>query len=148
MEKKSLIKQNLFSVTFPCEDRRWACGRWGMVLHTADGGKSWGQQKSGTDYTLISIFFIDTQMSVSMLYSPALRRIRKMGTTDTQDPNGGMTYDDTNCLSQKITPKKYLYEFAVEEREYLLPFAYNMAKAWVDSKTGYALRNAQFMCKF
>ncbi len=60
-QKKSLIKQDLFSVAFPSEEQGWACGRWGTVLHTEDGGQSWVQQKSGTDYTLIDIFFIDAK---------------------------------------------------------------------------------------
>jgi len=84
------------------------------------------------------------KMDVSMLYVPSLRRIRKMGTTDTQDPQGDMTYDDTNFLSQKVTPVKNPYTFSVETREYLLPLAYNTSKAWVDSKNGYALRDLQF----
>jgi len=84
------------------------------------------------------------KMDVSMIYVPSLRRIRKMGVTDTQDPQGDMTYDDTNFLSQKVTPKKFPYKFSVEKREYLLPFANNTSKAWVDSKSGYALRDLQF----
>ncbi len=49
----------LFSVNFPTESDGWACGRWGCILHTADGGKTWTRQKSGTDYTLTSIVFVD-----------------------------------------------------------------------------------------
>ncbi|MDD5007202.1 MAG: YCF48-related protein [Syntrophorhabdaceae bacterium] len=52
---------DLFSVTFPNENNGWACGRWGTVLHTADGGKTWNAQETGTDYTLTSIFFVDTK---------------------------------------------------------------------------------------
>ncbi|MBT8340466.1 MAG: hypothetical protein HKP58_18680 [Desulfatitalea sp.] len=49
----------LFSVSFPTGNDGWACGRWGTVLHTMDGGKKWEVQNSGTDYTLSSIFFIN-----------------------------------------------------------------------------------------
>jgi len=52
---------DLLSVSFPTEREGWACGRWGTVLHTADGGKSWVRQQSGTDYTLSSVFFVDPQ---------------------------------------------------------------------------------------
>jgi photosystem II stability/assembly factor-like uncharacterized protein len=50
---------DLFSVSFPSERNGWACGRWGTIIHTADGGKNWVPQKSGTDYTLSSISFVD-----------------------------------------------------------------------------------------
>jgi len=52
---------DLFSVTFPSPNDGWACGRWGCVLHTADGGKTWKRQQSGTDFTLSSIFFVDSK---------------------------------------------------------------------------------------
>ena len=58
---KSPVKQDLFSVCFPTEDQGWACGRWGTVLHTEDGGQSWVRQASGTDYTLMAIRFTDLQ---------------------------------------------------------------------------------------
>jgi photosystem II stability/assembly factor-like uncharacterized protein len=55
------MQQDLFSVTFPTEQKGWACGRWGTVMHTDDGGQSWTQQDSSTDYTLSSICFVDAQ---------------------------------------------------------------------------------------
>jgi len=81
-----------------------------------------------------------------MVYVPSLRRNRKLNPTDTQDPSGDLTYDDLSHLSQKITPKRYPYKFEIiEEREYLMPVAYNTGKIWLDSKNGYALRDVQFM---
>jgi photosystem II stability/assembly factor-like uncharacterized protein len=53
------LYDDLFSVTFPTENDGWACGRWGTVLHTGDGGRSWTRQASGTDNTLSSIHFVD-----------------------------------------------------------------------------------------
>lgn len=55
------LTEDLFSVTFPTEKDGWACGRWGTVLHTADGGKTWEYQETGTDYTLSSISFVDNR---------------------------------------------------------------------------------------
>jgi hypothetical protein len=86
------------------------------------------------------------KMDQWMIYAPSLRRIRKMNPTDTQDPSGDLAYDDIYHIAQKITPKRYPYKFEIiEEREYLMPIAYNTAKTWVDSKNGYTLREVQFM---
>jgi photosystem II stability/assembly factor-like uncharacterized protein len=54
-------KDDLFSVTFPDETHGWACGRWGTVIHTSDGGKTWSRQQTGTDFTLSSICFPDNK---------------------------------------------------------------------------------------
>jgi photosystem II stability/assembly factor-like uncharacterized protein len=53
------IYDDLFSVTFPTEKDGWACGRWGTIIHTEDGGTTWSPQESGTTYTLSSIHFIN-----------------------------------------------------------------------------------------
>ncbi len=55
------VKNDLFSVTFPTEQDGWACGRWGVVLNTSDGGLNWAQQDTGVDYTLTAVFFTDTK---------------------------------------------------------------------------------------
>jgi len=51
---------DLFDISFANEKDGWSCGRWGTVLRTSDGGRTWTAQESGTDYTLSSIFFVDT----------------------------------------------------------------------------------------
>ncbi|MBT8342453.1 MAG: hypothetical protein HKP58_14475 [Desulfatitalea sp.] len=55
------IPADLFSVDFVSDAKGWACGRWGTIIHTADGGNSWTYQKSLTDYTLSSISFADAR---------------------------------------------------------------------------------------
>jgi len=60
------LDHDLFSVSFPTELDGWACGRWGSVLHTADGGKTWVRQDSTTDYTLSSIYFVDPQNGLAV----------------------------------------------------------------------------------
>lgn len=52
-------RDDLFSICFIDAQNGWACGRWGTILHTADGGKTWKEQDSGTQYTLSGIFFAD-----------------------------------------------------------------------------------------
>lgn len=58
------------------------------------------------------------------MYIPAMRRIRKMTASDTQDSIGGADYcfDDLGGLQQKLTPKLFPYKYElVGEREYLFP---------------------------
>jgi photosystem II stability/assembly factor-like uncharacterized protein len=55
------LPEDMFSVSFPTEQDGWACGRWGVILHTADGGATWAHQESGTDFMLVSIHFVDAQ---------------------------------------------------------------------------------------
>jgi photosystem II stability/assembly factor-like uncharacterized protein len=52
---------DLFSVNFPNDRDGWACGRWGTVIHTTDGGKTWTRQNTGTNSTLMSIMFVDKE---------------------------------------------------------------------------------------
>ena len=53
------LQPDLFSVSFPTDQEGWACGRWGEVLHTGDGGDTWTRQDTGKDCTLSSICFVD-----------------------------------------------------------------------------------------
>ena len=53
------MTDDLFSVNFGSEKHGWAVGRWGSVLHTADGGKTWEKQDTGVNYTLASVSFVD-----------------------------------------------------------------------------------------
>jgi hypothetical protein len=59
LKTESGFYDDLFSVTFPTEKKGWVCGRWGNILHTTDGGKTWIRQNSNIDFTLSSIFFVD-----------------------------------------------------------------------------------------
>ncbi|MBW2369804.1 MAG: hypothetical protein JRH15_18180 [Deltaproteobacteria bacterium] len=52
---------DLFSASFPTPMDGWACGRWGSLWHTSDGGKTWNAQDSGTDRTLACVFFVDAR---------------------------------------------------------------------------------------
>ncbi len=60
-EAQQKIYDDLFSAVFPNEKEGWASGRWGCILHTADGGKTWVRQNTGTDLTLSSVFFVDSK---------------------------------------------------------------------------------------
>ena len=53
------MTDDLFSVSFGSEKHGWTVGRWGSVLHTADGGRTWEKQDSGVNFTLSSVSFVD-----------------------------------------------------------------------------------------
>jgi hypothetical protein len=58
-----------------------------------------------------------------LIYIPSMRRIRKMTSSDTQDPVMGqdLIYDDHEGWMQKLSPTRYPYKFEViGEREYLV----------------------------
>ncbi len=52
---------DLLSVSFGSETHGWACGRWGTILHTSDGGKTWTKQNTGSIDLLTSISFVDAK---------------------------------------------------------------------------------------
>lgn len=60
-EQKWVAHDDLFSASFPTEQDGWACGRFGTILHTSDGGATWSPQKSGTTLTLSGICFPDSK---------------------------------------------------------------------------------------
>ena len=60
-EQGGTTQDDLVSVSFPTETDGWACGRYGTILHTSDGGTTWRPQSSGTKFTLSGICFVDTK---------------------------------------------------------------------------------------
>jgi photosystem II stability/assembly factor-like uncharacterized protein len=56
----------LFSVSFPSANDGWVVGKFGMILHTVDGGQTWREQDSGTQNALSSISFVDDDHGVAV----------------------------------------------------------------------------------
>ncbi|MEP6873178.1 MAG: YCF48-related protein [Burkholderiales bacterium] len=58
----------LTSVSFIDEQRGWAVGHWGVVLHTTDGGETWELQRAETqrDRPLFGVHFFDGQHGVAV----------------------------------------------------------------------------------
>ncbi len=83
----------------------------------------------------------------AMLYVPSMRRIRKMSSSDTQDPVNGQDfiYDDMDGFAQKLTPHRYPYKYELvgEMREYLIPVI--DGTEYIDSADGYSLKNVKMM---
>jgi len=55
------IHDDILSLSFPTQNEGWASGRWGTILYTADGGKTWSRQNSVTEGTLVAIHFTDPE---------------------------------------------------------------------------------------
>jgi len=49
----------LFGIAMPDSQHGWIVGRYGLVLHTEDGGKTWDQQQTGTAKALTGVSFVD-----------------------------------------------------------------------------------------
>lgn len=83
---------------------------------------------------------------LSLMYINSLRRIRRLTSSDTQDPAVGqdMIYDDWQGFYQKLTPKFYPYKYEViDEGEYLVPVSWD-GSTYMSTKEGYILKNLQF----
>ena len=69
----------------------------------------------------LKVYLDPNTPDLNMVYIPSMRRIRRMSTSDTQDPIMGSDaiYDD---LNYKISKIRFPFEYDVlEEREYLVP---------------------------
>jgi photosystem II stability/assembly factor-like uncharacterized protein len=73
--------EDLLSICFVSHDRGWACGRWGKVLMTLDGGQTWASGQTKVDYTLAGIHFADDQIGVAVGDEGTIIRTQDGGAT-------------------------------------------------------------------
>lgn len=81
-----------------------------------------------------------------MVYVNVLRRVRRLSSSDTQDPAVGqdIIYDDAVGFSRKLSPEQWVYEFRVlAEQEFLAPITWD-GSPYIDSKANYQYRMLQF----
>jgi len=101
----------------------------------------------GNAYSRTNFLDRDT-FDYNLIYSAAIRRIRTMSATDTQDTVGGgdAIYEDSEGFSQKLTPKRFPFKFKViAEREYLMPTHSLDGSPYVTSASkGLEQRNLEF----
>jgi photosystem II stability/assembly factor-like uncharacterized protein len=76
-------------VHFVTETQGWACGQFGAILNSTDGGETWAAQQSGTDRNFRELFFIDELTG----YAVAV-----VGTI-TKTTDGGQTWKNTLFVS-------------------------------------------------
>jgi photosystem II stability/assembly factor-like uncharacterized protein len=58
-QETGLEEELLCDASFPDPQHGWAVGIVGTIIHTADGGKSWVRQNSGTKMHLFAVYFPD-----------------------------------------------------------------------------------------
>lgn len=105
---------DLFSVSFPTEAEGWACGRYGTILHTLDGGTTWSPQESGTTFTLSGISFADGKHGWAVGNKGTIVHTSDGGRTWTQQESP-VDYFHMDVIS--INPQK---GFIVSERTHIL----------------------------
>ena len=96
------VTSDLVAVHFASASRGWAVGHDGIVLHTADGGKTWQRQRDGrpdaADVPLLDVWFRDEQNGYA---------VGAFGTL-LQTADGGATWKSVQ--EQAENPKKmHLY---------------------------------------
>lgn len=83
---------------------------------------------------------------LSLIYVNALRRIRRLSATDTQDAVGGqdIIYEDNDGFNQQLSPTRYPYKYElIAEREYLVPAPILEGRGYMERKT-LALKGYEF----
>ena len=105
---------DLFSVSFPTATEGWACGRYGTILHTSDGGATWSPQESHTTFTLSGISFADAEHGWAVGNKGTIVHTSDGGKTWTlQQSPVDYFHMDVICM----TPQK---GFIVSERTHIL----------------------------
>ena len=81
-----------------------------------------------------------------MVYIGALRRIRKLTASDSQDPAVGpdVIYEDGSGFFQKLSPTRYPYKYEmIGEGEYLAPITVD-GSPYMSKKEGHTIKQLQF----
>ncbi len=94
----------------------------------------------------ITTYTDPNRFDLFLAYINTLRRIRKLSSTDTQDPTLGqdLIYDDWFLFNQKISPTRYPYKYEViGEQEYLAPITWD-GSPYLSTKEGCILKKLQF----
>lgn len=99
----------------------------------------------GNAFSILS-YLNPNKPDLSLVYVNALRRIRRLSATDTQDAVGGqdIIFEDNDGFNQQLSPTRYPYKYEViEEREYLVPACVVEGRGYMDRKT-LALKGYEF----
>ena len=98
----------LYSVYFLDANLGWVSGQYGLILHTADGGKTWKTQYSRTKANLNKIFFVSPTVGIAVGDEGTLLLTQDGGKTWARETSG----TDKNLRDISVTEDKL---FAVGE---------------------------------
>ncbi len=65
-EKMLSVHDDLFGIHGGTGGHSWIVGKYGLILHTKDGGRKWEKQKSGTDQVLLGVSFADDRVGFAV----------------------------------------------------------------------------------
>lgn len=85
----SITEQSLYGLDFIDENRGWAVGREGAIIHTTDGGYTWQNQSSNTTEWLRNVDFWDKEIGWSVGF----------GGVTLRTTNGGNSWQKINVNS-------------------------------------------------
>jgi photosystem II stability/assembly factor-like uncharacterized protein len=77
----------LYALSFPDPTRGWAVGEFGTILATADGGRTWRQQRSPVDSTLFGTHFADAERGWAVGLDGVILHTTDGGSTWRQAPS-------------------------------------------------------------
>lgn len=63
---QEITSRPLFALDFANSTVGWSTGRFGRIFRTLDGGETWAQQQTGTQYYLVAVSFVDDQHGWAM----------------------------------------------------------------------------------
>jgi len=152
------LNDDLFGVSFPDDQNGWVCGRWGTILHTTDGGKTWAPQESSTEFTLSAMCFTDEKNGWAVGDEGAIVHTSDGGNTwarqespaplflmdvfFTAPEKGWIVTEETTILHTEDGGKTWMVQF--QDEDYILKavsFA-DEAHGWAVGEYGYIYRTA------
>ncbi len=87
----------LLRCSFPDTLNGWACGDFGTILHTSNGGKNWNLQTSPIDFYIHDIYFLDNNTGWAVANEFFYEGSIILSTT-----NAGVTWDTTQFFDTTI----------------------------------------------
>lgn len=72
---------NLYGLSYGDADHAWAVGEFGIVIASADGGRTWTQQHTPVESTLFGVRFVDAQHGWAVGVDSLILRTEDGGTT-------------------------------------------------------------------
>ncbi len=146
----------LFAVSFPTENDGWACGRFGTIMHTSDGGLTWNRQASGSTFTLSGICFADPKNGWAVGNAGTILHTGDGGETwekqespvntfhmdviffDSQ--NGLIVSERTNILATKDGGKSWEVQYSDEDYILKAVSFCDVSHGWAVGEAGYTYR--------